>query len=194
MSLDLPSGGHLSHGFQIPGKKISATSKYFEVLPYGLDEKTSLIDYDGLHKTALIYRPKLIIAGASSYSRLIEFKRMREICDEIGAYLLCDIAHTAGSMSAGLIPSPFQYADVVTTTTHKTLRGTRGALIYYRTGSVTDKKGVEKKLELKAKIDGAVFPALQGGPHLHTIAGISVALGETQTPEFKEYQAQVSIK
>lgn len=104
---------------------------------------------------------------------------------------MCDVAHTAGLMSAGLIPSPFQYADVVTTTTHKTLRGTRGALIFYRTGSVTDKKGVEKKLDFKAKIDGAVFPALQGGPHLHSIAGIAVTLNEVLTPEFKEYQSQV---
>lgn len=107
MSLDLPHGGHLSHGFQIPGKKISATSKYFEVFPYQLNEKTDIIDYDALHKTALIYRPKLIIAGASSYSRLIDYKRMREICDEIDAVLLCDIAHPAGLMAAGLIPSPF---------------------------------------------------------------------------------------
>jgi len=157
MSLDLPHGGHLSHGFQTMGKKISATSKYFEVFPYRLDEKSGLIDYDTLHKNALIYRPKLIIAGASAYSRLIDYKKFREICDEIGAYLLADIAHPAGLIAAGAIPSPFPFADVVTTTTHKTLRGTRGALIFYRVGAAKDKKGNEIKYDLKSRIDAAVF-------------------------------------
>ena len=182
MSLDLPHGGHLSHGFQTMGKKISATSKYFEVFPYRLNEETGVIDYETLHKNALIYRPKLIIAGASAYSRLIDYKKFRDICDEIGAYLLADMAHPAGLISAGVIPSPFPYSDVVTTTTHKTLRGTRGALIFYRVGSTKDKKGNEIKYDLKSKIDAAVFPGLQGGPHMHSIAGIAVALGEANTP------------
>ncbi len=141
MSLDLPHGGHLSHGYQVAGKKISAVSKYFEIYPYRVDEKTGQIDFDALYKTALVYRPKLIVSGGSGYSRLIDYKRFREICDEIGAYLLVDMAHPAGLISAGVIPSPFPYADVVTTTTHKTLRGPRGALIYYKVGSKKDKKG-----------------------------------------------------
>ena len=123
----------------------------------------------------------MIIAGTSAYSRLIDYRRFREISDEIGAYLLCDMAHPAGLIAAGVIPSPFPYADVVTTTTHKTLRGTRGALIFYRTGSKKDKKGNEVKLDLKSRIDSAVFPGLQGGPHMHNIAGIAVALGEVNT-------------
>lgn len=133
----------------------------------------------------------MIIAGTSAYSRLIDYRRFREICDEIGAYLLCDMAHPAGLIAAGVIPSPFPYADVVTTTTHKTLRGTRGALIFYRTGTKKDKKGNEVKLDFKSRIDSAVFPGLQGGPHMHNIAGIAVALGEACGEEFREYQHQV---
>lgn len=141
MSLDLPHGGHLSHGFQSQGKKISAVSKYFEVFPYHLDESTGLINYEEMFKIARIYRPKLIIAGASAYSRLIDYKKFREICDEIGAYLLADICHPSGLMASGVIEGPFEYADVVMTTTHKTLRGPRGALIFYKVGSYSDKKG-----------------------------------------------------
>lgn len=139
----------------------------------------------------MIYRPKLIVSGGSGISRLIDYKKFRDICDEIGAYLLVDMAHPAGLIATGAIPSPFPYADVVTTTTHKTLRGPRGALIFYKVGTKQDKKGNEIKLELKSKIDSAVFPGLQGGPHMHNIAGIAVALGEACTPEFKDYQNQV---
>ena len=132
-----------------------------------------------------------MIAGASAYSRLIDYKKFREVCDEIGAYLFADMAHPAGLISAGLIPSPFEYADVVTTTTHKTLRGPRGALIFYKLKPRKDKKGNEINMNLKQKIDPALFPGLQGGPHNHAIAGIAVALGEAISPEFKEYQKQV---
>jgi len=127
----------------------------------------------------------LIVAGASAYSRLIDFKKFRQVCDSINAYLLADISHPAGLMAAGVIPGPFAEADVVTTTTHKTLRGTRGALIYYKVGSKKDKKGNEIKYDLKQKIDSAVFPGLQGGPHNHSIAAIAVALKEVQSSEFK---------
>jgi glycine hydroxymethyltransferase len=130
MGLDLPHGGHLSHGYQTPTKKISAISKYFETLPYRLDEATGFIDYAKLEDLATHYRPKLIIAGTSAYSRLIEYERFREIADKVGAYLLADMAHISGLVAARVIPSPFEYADVVTTTTHKSLRGPRGAMIF----------------------------------------------------------------
>merc|ERR1712093_656795 len=134
MGLDLPHGGHLSHGYQTPTKKISAISKYFETFPYRLDESTDLIDYAKLEEMAMLYRPKLIIAGTSAYSRLIEYDRMRAIADKVGAYLLADMAHISGLVAAKVIPSPFDYADVVTTTTHKSLRGPRGAMIFFRKG------------------------------------------------------------
>merc|ERR1712000_337083 len=134
MGLDLPHGGHLSHGYQTPTKKISAISKYFETFPYRLDESTGLIDYAKLEEMAMLYRPKPIIAGTSAYSRLIEYDRMRAIADKVGAYLLADMAHISGLVAAKVIPSPFDYADVVTTTTHKSLRGPRGAMIFFRKG------------------------------------------------------------
>ena len=177
MSLDLTHGGHLSHGFQIPGKKISATSKYFEVLPYHLDIQTGLIDYEEMERMARIYRPKMIIAGTSAYSRLIDYERVRKLCDEINCVMLADMAHISGLVAGDAIPSPFQYADVVTTTTHKSLRGPRSSMVFYRVGlKKIDKKGKEIHYDYKSKIDQAVFPGLQGGPHNHTIGALAVAL------------------
>ncbi|KAF2160614.1 hypothetical protein M409DRAFT_70354 [Zasmidium cellare ATCC 36951] len=193
MGLDLPHGGHLSHGYQIPNKKISAISKYFETLPYRLDESTGLIDYDKLEEMALLYRPKIIVAGTSAYSRLINYDRFREIANKVGdCYLLSDMAHISGLVAGGVIPSPFEYSDVVTTTTHKSLRGPRGAMIFFRKGvRKVDKKGVETKYDLEGPINSSVFPGHQGGPHNHTITALAVALHQAQQPEFKEYQQQV---
>ncbi|KAF2239455.1 glycine hydroxymethyltransferase [Viridothelium virens] len=192
MGLDLPHGGHLSHGYQIPTKKISAISKYFETFPYRLNESTGLIDYQKLEELAMLYRPRIVIAGTSAYSRLIEYERMREICDKVGAYLLSDMAHISGLVAGGVIPSPFPSSDVVTTTTHKSLRGPRGAMIFFRKGvRRTDKKGVEEKYDLEGPINASVFPGHQGGPHNHTITALAVALQQAQKPEFKEYQQTV---
>lgn len=132
MSLDLPHGGHLSHGYQTDTKKISSVSVFYETFPYRLNEQTGLIDYDTMEQNAKLYRPKLIVAGASAYARLIDYARIRKICDLNGAWLLADMAHISGLVSAGVIPSPFEFSDIVTTTTHKSLRGPRGALIFYR--------------------------------------------------------------
>ncbi|KAK5098879.1 Cytochrome B translational activator protein cbs2 [Lithohypha guttulata] len=192
MGLDLPHGGHLSHGYQTPTKKISMISKYFETLPYRLDEKTGIIDYDGLHKMAQLYRPKVIIAGTSAYSRLIDYQRMKQICNDIGAYLLGDMAHISGLVAGQVIPSPFPHADMVTTTTHKSLRGPRGAMIFYRKGvRSTNKKGEKIMYDLEGPINASVFPGHQGGPHNHTITALAVALKQAQTKEFKDYQKQV---
>jgi glycine hydroxymethyltransferase len=192
MSLDLPHGGHLSHGYSIPSKHISAVSKYFEILPYRLDESTGLIDYDTLESNAKLFRPKLIVMGASAYSRHIDYARIRNIADQHGAYLMCDMAHISGLVAAGTMPSPFEFADIVTTTTHKSLRGPRGAMIFYRKGvrSVT-KDGREIPFTLHADISAAVFPGHQGGPHNHTITALAVALKQAASPEFKAYQEQV---
>jgi len=194
MGLDLPHGGHLSHGYQTATKKISAISKYFETLPYRLDESTGLIDYKKLEELAMLYRPKLIVAGTSAYSRLIEYDRMREIADKVGAYLLSDMAHVSGLVAAGVIPSPFPYTDVVTTTTHKSLRGPRGAMIFFRKGvRRVDKKGKEEMYDLENPINASVFPGHQGGPHNHTITALAVALHQAQSREFKEYQRTVLL-
>lgn len=191
MGLDLPHGGHLSHGYQTPSKKISFISKYFETLPYRLDETTGYIDYDKLEEMATIYRPKIIVAGTSAYSRLIDYPRMRQICDKINAYLMADMAHVSGMVAAKVLPSPFPHADIVTTTSHKSLRGPRGAMIFYRKGvRRTTKKG-EEMYNLETPINQSVFPGHQGGPHNHTIAALSVALKQAQTPEFRAYQEQV---
>lgn len=173
MGMNLQQGGHLSHG-----SPVNISGKYFNVVPYGVDPETEFIDYDEMRRIALECKPKLIVAGASAYSRIIDFKKCREIADEVGAYLMVDMAHIAGLVAAGVHPSPVPYADVVTTTTHKTLRGPRGGMILC-------------KKELAAAIDKAIFPGTQGGPLMHIIAAKAVALGEAATSEFKEYQKQI---
>ncbi|KAI9676487.1 MAG: glycine hydroxymethyltransferase shm1 [Caeruleum heppii] len=193
MGLDLPHGGHLSHGYQTPTKKISAISKYFETLPYRLDESTGLIDYDGLENLAMLYRPKLIIAGTSAYSRLIDYERMRKIADKVGAYLHSDMAHISGLVAAGVIPSPFPHSDIVVTTTHKSLRGPRGAMIFYRKGirKTNPNTKEEVRYTLEESINASVFPGHQGGPHNHTITALAVALQQAQSHEFRAYQETV---
>ncbi|XP_058750217.1 serine hydroxymethyltransferase, mitochondrial [Vicia villosa] len=192
MALDLPHGGHLSHGYQTDTKKISAVSIFFETMPYRLDESTGYIDYDQLEKSATLFRPKLIVAGASAYARLYDYARIRKVCDKQKAVLLADMAHISGLVAAGVIPSPFDYADVVTTTTHKSLRGPRGAMIFFRKGlKEVNKQGKEVFYDYEDKINQAVFPGLQGGPHNHTITGLAVALKQATTPEYRAYQEQV---
>merc|ERR1719498_1710046 len=181
MGLDLPHGGHLSHGFQTDTKKISLVSRYFESIPYRLYEKTGVIDYEECEKFANRIRPKILIAGTSAYSRLIDYAQMRKIADGCGAYLLADMAHISGLVAGAVVPTPFEYADVVTTTTHKSLRGPRGAMIFFRKGQRgTDKKGNPIMYDLESKINAAVFPGLQGGPHNHTITALAVALKKAQ--------------
>lgn len=174
MGMNLQQGGHLSHG-----SPVNISGKYFNVVPYGVNKDTETIDYDEMRRIALECKPKLIVAGASAYSRVIDFKRCREIADEVGAYLMVDMAHIAGLVAAGVHPSPVPYAHVVTTTTHKTLRGPRGGMILC-------------KEELAAKIDKAIFPGTQGGPLMHIIAAKAVAFGEALTDDFKVYQQQVA--
>ena len=173
MGMNLQQGGHLSHG-----SPVNISGKYFNIVPYGVNAETEMIDYDEMRRIAIECRPKMIIAGASAYSRIIDFKRCREIADEVGAYLMVDMAHIAGLVAAGVHPSPVPYAHVVTTTTHKTLRGPRGGMIL-----CTE--------ELAKQIDKAVFPGTQGGPLMHIIAAKAVALGEAMTDEFKTYQQNV---
>ncbi|WOK99187.1 serine hydroxymethyltransferase 3, chloroplastic [Canna indica] len=184
MGLDLPHGGHLSHGFMTPKRRVSGTSIFFESMPYRLDESTGFVDYDMLEKTAILFRPKLIIAGASAYSRDFDYPRMREIADAVGAFLMMDMAHISGLVAAKVVADPFEYCDVVTTTTHKSLRGPRGGMIFYKRGPVLG-------VDLESAINNAVFPGLQGGPHNHTIGALAVCLKHAQSPEFKDYQAQV---
>ncbi|KAI1909145.1 Serine hydroxymethyltransferase, cytosolic [Ophidiomyces ophidiicola] len=193
MGLDLPHGGHLSHGYQTPQKKISAVSTYFETFPYRVNLETGIIDYDTLESNAQLYRPKCLVAGTSAYCRLIDYARMRKIADSVGAYLIVDMAHISGLIAAGVIPSPFEHADVVTTTTHKSLRGPRGAMIFFRKGvrSVDAKTGKEIQYDLENPINFSVFPGHQGGPHNHTITALAVALKQAATPEFRQYQEQV---
>ena len=174
MGMSLACGGHLTHG-----SPVNYSGKQYNVVPYGLDPVTETIDYDEVERLALECKPKLILAGASAYPRVIDFKRFREICDKVGAYFMVDVAHIAGLIVAGEHPSPFPYADVVTTTTHKTLRGPRGGLI------------LTNDEELAKKINKAIFPGTQGGPLMHVIAGKAVAFKEALSDEFKEYQKQV---
>ncbi|KAJ5749783.1 Pyridoxal phosphate-dependent transferase major region subdomain 2 [Penicillium manginii] len=187
MGLDLPPWWSLT-----ATRKISAVSTYFETFPYRVNLETGIIDYDQLETNAEMYRPKCLVAGTSAYCRLIDYKRMRQIADKVGAYLIVDMAHISGLIAAGVIPSPFEYADVVTTTTHKSLRGPRGAMIFFRKGvRSTDKAGKEVLYDLENPINFSVFPGHQGGPHNHTITALAVALKQVDTPEFKQYQEQV---
>ena len=195
MGLDLPHGGHLSHGYQTPTKKISAVSTYFETFPYRVDLETGIIDYDKLEENALMYRPKVLVAGTSAYCRTIDYKRMKEIADKVGCYLVVDMAHISGLIAAQVNDSPFEYADIVTTTTHKSLRGPRGAMIFFRKGVRKTETKAGKEVvtlyDLEGPINFSVFPGHQGGPHNHTITALAVALKQAQTPEFKQYQEQV---
>ncbi|KAK5984913.1 Glycine hydroxymethyltransferase [Trichostrongylus colubriformis] len=192
MGLDLPDGGHLSHGFFTPTRKVSATSIFFQSMPYKVDPKTGLIDYDRMEENAMLFRPNILIAGVSCYARHLDYARFRKIADKCGAYLMADMAHISGLVAAGVIPSPFEYADIVTTTTHKSLRGPRGALIFFRKGvRSTNAKGEKIMYDLGDKIAAAVFPGLQGGPHNHTIAGIAVALKQCLSKEFVDYSKQI---
>ncbi len=174
MGMNLQQGGHLSHG-----SPVNISGKYFNIVPYGVSDETETIDYDEMEKIAIECQPKLIVVGASAYSRIIDFKRCREIADKVGAYLMVDMAHIAGLIAAGVHPSPVPYAHIVTTTTHKTLRGPRGGMIL-----CNDE-------DLYLKINKAVFPGTQGGPLMHIIAAKAVALGEALTDKYKEYQTQV---
>ncbi len=173
LSMNLAHGGHISHGLPI-----NISGKYFTIYQYGVDAETGLINYDEVRRMALECRPKMILAGASAYPKIIDFAKFREIADEVGAYLMVDMAHIAGLVAAGVHPSPVPYADIVTTTTHKTLRGPRGGLILCREQFAT-------------AIDKAIFPGTQGGPLMHIIAAKAVALGEALRPEFVDYQKQV---
>ena len=174
MGMNLTDGGHLTHG-----SPVNMSGKYFKIVPYGVSEKTEMLDYDEIQKIANECKPKLIVAGASAYARVIDFERMAEIAHSVGAYLMVDMAHIAGLVAAGLHPSPVPYADVVTTTTHKTLRGPRGGLILC------------KDAEFGQKFNKAIFPGIQGGPLMHVIAAKAVALKEALSPEFKEYAKQI---
>ena len=173
LSMNLAHGGHLSHG-----SPVNISGKYFNIVSYGVSEETQTIDYDEVERLALESRPKLILAGASAYPRVIDFARFRQIADRVGAYLMVDMAHIAGLVAAGLHPSPVPYADVVTTTTHKTLRGPRGGMILCRE-------------ELAKAIDKAIFPGTQGGPLMHIIAAKAVAFGEALQPAFRVYQEKI---
>ena len=189
MGLDLSHGGHLSHG-----SPVNMSGKFFNAVGYQLDPETGMVDYDAMEQKALECKPKLIVGGASAYSREWDYKRMREIADKVGALLLVDMAHTAGLIAAGLLENPVKYAHIVTSTTHKTLRGPRGGIIlmgkdFENPWGLTTPKGVVKMMS--QIFDSAVFPGIQGGPLEHVIAAKAVAFGEALDPSYKEYQAQV---
>jgi len=189
MGMTLTAGGHLTHG-----QKVSATGKFWQQIGFGVDADTEVIDYMALKKQAMQEKPNLIVAGFTAYPRAVDFAEFRKIADACGALLMVDMSHIAGLVAGKAYPSPFPYADVVTTTTHKTLRGPRGALIFAKKNFI-DSKGVFGKkgeiIDLGKKIDKAVFPGLQGGPHMSHIAGIAIALGEAKTPAFQKYAKQV---
>ena len=174
LGMGLSSGGHLTHGY-----KVNFSGKNYIGIEYGLNPETELLDYDEVKRLAVQEKPKIIVAGASAYSRVIDFKKFREIADEVGAYLMVDMAHIAGLVAAGEHPNPMEYADIVTSTTHKTMRGPRGGII------------LTNNEEIAKKIDKAIFPGIQGGPLMHIIAAKAVAFKEALSPEFKEYQKQV---
>ncbi|MDI1352911.1 MAG: serine hydroxymethyltransferase [bacterium] len=177
LGMSLPHGGHLTHG-----SKVNFSGKLYNAIDYGIDINTGLIDYDELEKLAIEHKPKLIIAGFSAYSRVLDWSRFRAIADKVNAYLMADMAHVAGLVAAGLYPSPLPYADIVTTTTHKTLRGPRGGLILCKANDAIEKK-----------LNSSVFPGMQGGPLMHVIAAKAVAFAEALLPEFKLYQQQVLV-
>ena len=174
LGMGLSSGGHLTHGY-----KINFSGKNYVGIEYGLNSETEMLDYDEIRRLAIQEKPQIIVAGASAYSRVIDFKKFREIADEVGAYLMVDMAHIAGLVAAGEHPNPMEYADIVTSTTHKTMRGPRGGII------------LTNNEEIAKKIDKAIFPGIQGGPLMHIIAAKAVAFKEALSPEFKEYQKQV---
>ncbi len=185
MGMSLDQGGHLTHGH-----KVSATGKFWTQIPYGVDKNTEILNYDDLKIIALREKPNIIVAGFTAYPRFVDFKKFHEIADASGALLMVDMSHFAGLVAGGEYPTPFQYADIVTTTTHKTLRGPRSALIFSKKNK-NDSTG--KPLDLDKKIDKAVFPGLQGGPHANQIAAVAVTLKEANSPAFKKYAKQVKL-
>jgi len=192
MGLNLSHGGHLSHGHQTVNRKVSAVSKFFETMPYYVNEKTGIIDYDQLEMLVKAFKPKLIVAGSSAYSRNFDYARMKKIAKLSKAYLMADIAHVSGMIAAGYLANPFEHCDVVTTTTHKSLRGPRGALIFYRKGvRRTIMRDLKEFYDIEKKINLAVFPQHHGGPHNNTIAALAVALKQVKSESFKNYQGQV---
>jgi glycine hydroxymethyltransferase len=184
MGLGLPDGGHLTHGYYTAKKKMTASSIYFQSLPYAIHPETNLIDIDALSQQAKIFKPRLLICGASAYPRDWDYKSLKDISVREGAWLMCDMAHTSGLVAAQELNDPFQYCDVVTTTTHKTLRGPRAGLIFFR-------KDIKDAADLEKRVNDAVFPACQGGPHNNTIAGVATALLQVAQPAFKQYAKQV---
>ncbi len=195
MGMELAMGGHLTHGHSV-----SATGKFWKPVRYGVDKNTEMLNYDVISGIAREERPRIIVAGYTAYPQIIDFKKFRRIADEVNAYLMIDMSHFSGLVAGGAYPSPFKYADVVMTTTHKTLRGPRGAMIFVNKKSriaagqkVIDKNGMQKDFDIARAIDRAVFPGLQGGPHVNQIAGAAIALEEAMRPAYKKYAAQVVL-